>query len=158
MIRSVLAAFALAVMAGSLPANAQSIYKYVYPDGRVVYTDQTDPGARLDEEIEPPPPPSPAEVEARRAQRDALLRAAAQRASSLDQAWAEMREWTPKLAAAKEQLVAGREPRPEERQGTYQRKSRLDARYWARQKANEEAVWEAEARLKQAQAAINAVR
>ena len=158
MMRSVLAAFALAVMAGSPPAGAQTIYKYVRPDGSVVYTDQTVPGARLDDELAPPPPPSPADVEARRAQRDALLRAAAQRTSSLDQAWAEVKEWTPKLAAAKAQLEAGREPRPGERLGTFQDKSRMSDTYWARQKANEEAVWEAEARLKQAQAAINAAR
>ena len=78
---------------------------------------------------------------------------------SIDQASAALREWTLKLEQARAQLAAGREPRGGERTGTvYQGKSRMNTAYWARQKANQEAVWEAEARIKQAQAVINATR
>jgi hypothetical protein len=158
MIRSVLVAFAL-LMALLPSAGAQSIYKYVRPDGSVVYSDQAVPGARLDEELEPPPPPSPADLEAARALRNSIERAADQRTSSLDQAWAELKEWTIKLELARAQLVAGREPRAGERTGVvFQGKSRMNATYLARQKANEEAVWEAEAHIKRAQAVINATR
>jgi hypothetical protein len=158
MIRSVLAAFALLV-AFLPPAGAQSIYKYVRPDGSVVYSDRAVPGARLDEELEPPPPPSPADVEAARALRNSIESAANQRTTSLDQASAALREWTLKLEQARAQLAAGREPRGGERTGTvFQGKSRMNSSYWTRQKANQEAVWEAEAHIKRAQAVINANR
>jgi hypothetical protein len=38
------------------PAAAQMAYRYVFPDGRVVYSDQPVPGARGEHAIAPPPP------------------------------------------------------------------------------------------------------
>ena len=47
--------FALALAA---PAAAQTVYRYVTPDGRTVFSDQPVPGARLQGTVTPPAPPS----------------------------------------------------------------------------------------------------
>ena len=144
------------------PAGAQTIYKYLRPDGRVVYTDKPVPGAKLQEEIEPPPPADPANAARQEkdnaASRKDLGRAADRRASSLDQAWADLQLWTRKLEEARAELDAGREPREGERTGTFGRKARMNDAYWQRQKDNAAAVAEAEARVREAQDAVNALR
>jgi flagellar motility protein MotE (MotC chaperone) len=154
----------IAVASVVTPAAAQSIYKYVQPDGRVVYSDKPVPGARLEEELQRVPPPTPVEEpDAARARREANARAlnesAAQRTQTLDEATNDLRVWTARLAQAQAALEAGREPREGERTGTvYQGKSQLNDTYWARQRANEAAVAEAQAQIEDARKAINSVR
>jgi len=46
----------LVALALATPAAAQMAYRYVFPDGRVVYSDQPVPGAQLQSAIAPPPP------------------------------------------------------------------------------------------------------
>ncbi|MFY9314505.1 MAG: DUF4124 domain-containing protein [Burkholderiales bacterium] len=152
----------LAALTLPLPAGAQAIYKYVRPDGRVIYSDKPVPGAKLVEEFEPPPPPDPANAARQKKDTEAgsqgLGRAADQRAKSLDQAWADLKLWTRRLEEAKANLEAGREPHEGERLGTAGRKARMSDAYWQRQQGNEAAVAEAEARVKQAQDNVNALR
>jgi hypothetical protein len=147
----------------ALPAEAQSIFKYVRPDGSVVYSDKPVPGARLEEEMQRAPQPDPAAAAAARARQEqrakALNEAAAQRAKSIDQAENDLREWTRRLDEARLRLDAGREPLPGERTGVvFQGKSRLNEGYWARQDENEAAVAEAEARVAQARSTLQSLR
>jgi hypothetical protein len=162
LIRPLVVVAAIAGLGAWSPAQSQSIYKYVHPDGRVVYSDKPVPGARLEEELLPPPPPDPAAAEAARARggKDAaaLEKAADKRAQSLDEAWEDLRRWTARLERARADLEAGREPREGERLGTVSGRSRLSGAYWSRQQANQAAVREAEARVRRAQDAINALR
>ncbi len=161
--RPILAVIALlAAAACPAPAGAQSIYKYAYPDGRVIYSSKPVPGAKLLEEIELPPPPDPANAARQKkdnaASRSDLGQAADQRAKSLDQAWDDLKHWTRRLEEAKSSLEAGREPREGERTGTAGGKARMNDGYWRRQNENELAVEEAEARIQQAQDTINKLR
>jgi hypothetical protein len=152
----------LATAACATSAGAQAIYKYVRPDGRVIYSDKPVPGAKLEEEIEPPPPADPANAARQGKENEAsgkdFGRAADQRASSLDQAWEDLRLWTRRLEEARANLEAGREPREGERTGTVSGKARMNDAYWQRQKDDAAAVAEAEARVRQAQDAVNALR
>jgi hypothetical protein len=161
--RPALVVIALVAMAAcASPAGAQTIYKYLRADGRVIYSDKPVPGATLQEEFEPPPPPDPAAVA--RALKDneagtkALERAAALRARLLDQAWEELKLWSRRLEEARSNLEAGREPREGERTGTFGGRARMNDSYWKRQWENESALREAEARIRQAQDSINALR
>jgi alkylation response protein AidB-like acyl-CoA dehydrogenase len=162
--KPVLLAVAAALAAVALPpAGAQTIYKYVSPNGRVTYSQTPVPGARLVEELAPAPQVSPATLEANRARRaardKALNDAANRRIQSLDQASNELNVWSGRLRDAQVQLEAGREPLPGERTGVvFQGKSRLNEAYWARQATNEAAVAEAEAHVDHARATIQALR
>ena len=40
------------------PAAAQTVYRYVTPDGRTIFSDQPVPGAKLQGTVAPPAPPS----------------------------------------------------------------------------------------------------
>jgi len=147
--------FALALAAS---AAAQTVYRYVTPDGRTVFSDQPVPGAKLQGTVTPPVappsgpggaterpriPPAPADSQGdNRAQR---LRAATQEVDAATQA----------LAQAKAQLASGKEPLPGERTGTAGGGSRLNEAYWERQKANEQGVANAQSRLDAAVAARN---
>ncbi|MCX7893508.1 MAG: DUF4124 domain-containing protein [Burkholderiales bacterium] len=160
-IRLLPALLAAAAIASS--AAAQSIFKYVMPDGRVVYSDKPVAGGRLDETLERAQPPDPAAVaaaRARQAEREkALAEAAARRAQSLQEAEDDLRTWSRRLEEARARLEAGREPLPGERTGiVYQGRSRLNDDYWARQEANEAAVAEAEARVAQARSTLRSLR
>jgi len=145
------------------PASAQSIYKFVRPDGRVVYSDRPVPGARLEEELERAPQPDPAAAAAARARQEerakAVRESTAARSKSLEQANSDLREWSRRLDEARARLEAGREPLPGERTGVvFQGKSRLNEAYWARQDENEAAVAEAEARVAEARSTLQSLR
>jgi hypothetical protein len=142
-------------------ALAQKIGRYVFPDGRVVYSDQPVPGARLANEVAPPPPPgSPPPVSESREGRPAKSgeTPGAARSRTLAEADAEVRAATQALEQARARQQAGVEPLPGERTGTAKGGSRLNEAYEARQAANQQAVAAAEARLQRAVAARNAVR
>lgn len=141
-------------------ALAQRIGRYVFPDGRVVYSDRPVPGARLVDEVAPPPPPDtppPAASRESSEGRPAETPGAA-RLRTLAEADAEVRAATEALERARAQLESGIEPLPGERTGTAGGFSRLNEAYQQRQEANQKAVADAEVRLQQAVAARNAAR
>lgn len=147
----------LAALAGT--AFAQKAFRYVYPDGRVIYSDKPVPGARLEGEIAAPPPPTApgsAPTDGSAAPRQGAEDPARQR--RLAEADREMRAAEDALAQARLQLTAGLEPLPGERTGTASGGSRLNEAYDARQRQNEKAVADAQVRLDRAIAARNASR
>jgi hypothetical protein len=141
-------------------AYAQKIGRYVFPDGRVVYSDTPVPGARLANELAPPPPPSAAPPAPSREAKGARPGGdpGAARIQRLDEADAEVRAATEALERARAQLQSGIEPLPGERSGTAGGGSRLNEAYDQRQMANQKVVADAEERLQRAVAARNAAR
>lgn len=146
-------AFALIALAFGVAAtavDAQTMQRYLTPDGKTVYSDRPVPGARLVNEVAPPPPvdPKAAAAAQTRAKEDAERASAStsKRAASAP-AGQKQEDAAAAVARAKEQLEKGKEPLPGERTGTAGGGSRLNETYWARQRANEQAVKDAEARL-----------
>ena len=139
------------------PAAAQTVYRYVTPDGRTIFSDQPVPGAKLQGTVTPPAPPAgpTGPVEGRRVPPVTDAPAADNRAQRLRAATQEVEAATQALAQARTRLETGKEPLPGERTGTAGGGSRLNDDYWARQAANEQAVAQAQARLDAATAARN---
>ena len=138
----VLIAAALGLCLGAT-AHAQTLKKYVMPDGRVVYSDQPVPGGKLMGEIAPPPPVDPAarakaEETARRDREAAKSSGARIEERGAQQKTVEQLQAN--LDAAKRNLEQGVEPLPGERTGTAGGASRLNDDYWARQEANKKKV------------------
>jgi hypothetical protein len=150
MIRNIVIAFiALGFGAGALPAAGQTMQKYVTPDGKTVYSDRPIPGARLVDQIAPAPPVDPkaaAEAQARAKENAERANASATKRAESGNG-AQQGDAAAALARAKERLEKGKEPLPGERIGNAGGGSRLTDAYWARQRANEQAVKNAEARL-----------
>lgn len=143
-----LVAVLLVVAVGSV--GAQTIRKYVTPDGRTIYSDVPVPGAREVGEVAPPRQVDP--ESRRRAQESA--QSGAERAQELSQQRAESQEQRERIRAAERQLeeararlANGKEPLPSERIGTAGGASRLNEAYFERQRANQQAVEEAQKRL-----------
>jgi len=152
--RHVIVLVALAIGLAAAPVLAQTMQKYVTPDGKTVYSDHPIPGARLVGEVAPPPPVDPsaaAAAKARAKQEAEAANAAAARRSGANQGAQQQQSAAEELAKAKERLEKGKEPLPGERTGTAGGGSRLNEQYWARQRANEKAVKDAEARLRNQQ-------
>ena len=148
--------FAAVLLAAS--AAAQTVYRYVTPDGRTIFSDQPVPGAKLQGTVAPPAPPSgtPAPASGAAAAAPAPAdRPGEARQQRLREATQEVEAATQALAQARSQLEAGKEPLEGERTGTAGGGSRLNDSYWARQAANEQAVARAQARLDAATAARN---
>ncbi len=152
--------FVVLALAAANAVDAQKIGRYVFPDGRVVYSDQPVPGAKLVNELAPPPPASASPPPPPRESKAAAPGAdpGAERVRRLDQADQEVRAATEALERARAQLQAGVEPFPGERTGTATGGSRLNEAYDARQAANQRAVADAEERLQRAVAVRNAAR
>jgi hypothetical protein len=150
----------LAGLLAAAAAAAQDAYRYVTPEGRVIYSDMPVPGARLDGTIAPPTPvsPAPAAGFTPSPAQEALLRSADQRTRRLNELTVEIQNAERDLQAANARLDAGREPLEGERIGTYAGRSRLSDVYWARQDDNQLAVANAQARLNRAVQERNALR
>ena len=151
------------LVAGLLVAAAtaaQDAYRYVTPDGRVVYSDMPVPGARLDGAIAPPAPvsPAPAAGFTPSPAQEALLKSADARVRRLNELTVEIQNAERDLAAANAALQAGIEPREGERIGTFAGRARLNDAYWTRQDYNQYAVAEAQARLNRAVQERNGLR
>lgn len=154
---------AVVVLAGLLvaaTAAAQNAYRFVTPDGRVIYSDMPVPGARLDATITPPAPASaPAAGFTPSPSQEALLKSAEERVRRLNELTIEIQNLERDLQAANARLEAGREPLEGERTGiVYQGRSRLSDAYWARQDDNQRVVAEINARLNRAVQERNALR
>ena len=157
--RFALACFAALALAGSLPAGAQKpVYKYVYPDGRIVYSDEPVPGARLEAQVEAPPPPDLSNPPPAPPRPAAPAPESGKAAKTLDQAWDQLKLENQRLEQAKARLESGREPLEGERTGTARGGSRLNDAYWERQQANEAAVQKAEEQVRKAQDEVNRLR
>jgi hypothetical protein len=159
-------AFAVAVatalgVAATL-AHAQQVFKYVLPNGQIVYSDKPVPGGRLVDEIAPPPPTTAAPPTPRQEQlqdqRNALRERISDRDREFERAQASLQEARVRLETAERSLMTGKEPLPGERTGNVGGGSRLNESYWQRQAANEAQVAQARADVRQAETALNQLR
>lgn len=151
-----------ALLATAGLAHAQQAFKYVMPDGRIVYSDKPVPGGRLVDEIAPPPPasaaPPPPRQEQLREQRDALRERLSDRDREFQRAQGNLQEARARLEAAERNQMIGKEPLPGERTGNVGGGSRLNELYWQRQAANEAEVQKARAQVQQAEAELGQLR
>ncbi len=138
-------------------AMAESIYKSVMPDGRVMYGQQPQPGARTVEKstinvgdtgINPV---SKAEIES-------INRRAQERSRVLDETLKSVQTAETDLRVAEVDREAGIEPLPGERLGIVGRGTRLSEAYWRRQQILEERVDTARQLLKNARQGYNEAR
>lgn len=159
----------LFVLSGALladtPVLAQAVSKYVYPDGRVVYSDQPVPGARRAGTLELPPAPSAEQVEAARKRagdekriREELLRRLDARRKELDAAEQRVSGARKALTEAESALERGREPLPGEMVGVAGGGVRPSEAYANRQAELQRNVEKARKELDDALRAWNAVR
>jgi len=150
-----------------------TIYKVRMPDGTILFTDSPPAGAKVLEQREtlPPPPRPPAKaapatgVTTPRATdkgpstpQGSGSTAAASASQAIDAAMAEISDAERELAVARRKLEAGREPLPGERLGTAGGRSRLSPEYESRIADLEREVAAADARVKRAYEARNALR
>jgi len=154
-IRMVLVAAAVCLGLGSV-AQAQTLKKYITPDGKTVYSDTPVPGAKEVGEIKAPPKLDPSS----RSQAQGTAQKEAQEVKALDKRLEDraaqrsrVEAAEAKLEEAKRTLADGKEPLPGERIGTAGGASRLNDAYWQRQKANQQAVENAQRALDAARAA-----
>jgi len=153
--RTILVAAAVCLGLGGV-AQAQALKKYITPDGKTVYSDTPVPGAKEVGEVKPPPKVAPAD----RSQAEAAAQRDAKDAQALDKRLEQRSAQQNRVAAAeakleeaKRTLAEGKEPLPGERKGTAGGASRLTDEYWQRQKANQQAVENAQRALDAARAA-----
>lgn len=139
-----------------------TIYKVRMPDGTILFTDSPPAGAKILEERQPlpPAPPRPPSKAPPAADRAAPTPppSGSTATQSIDAAMAEISEAERELAAARRKLETGREPLPGERLGTATGRSRLSPAYESRIAGLERDVAAAEARVKRAYDARNALR
>jgi hypothetical protein len=142
-----------------------TIYKVRMPDGTILFTDSPPAGAKILEERQPLPPPAttaPRAAPPRAADKAVSAPgsgpATTQGAQGIDAAMAEISEAEREFASAKRRLETGREPLPGERLGTVSGRSRLSPEYENRIANLEREVAAAEARVKRAYEARNALR
>ena len=137
-------ATALAALVWAMSSWAQTIYKSIMPDGRVIYGAQPAPGAKRVETmkqtettgVQPVAPQDQKalqQLEVQRGQREAHQ-------DEIQQAEKALRD-------AEAAQAVGKEPLPGERIGTAGGASRLTDEYWERQKTLDAAVAEARKRL-----------
>lgn len=142
------ASFALVLLGSAAGASAQVVYKSTMPDGRVVYSEKPDPGARRVDRIEPPPAKTGTTLitpeEVARAENLARERATATAAKQGD-----LDDARKQLQQAQAARDAGKEPLPGERSGTAGGASRLTEAYHTRQKALEDALTAARKRVEE---------
>ena len=133
---------AVIMLLATAGVSAQGVYKSTMPDGKVVYSEKPAPGATRVDKLEPPPaktgvtsvtPEEKARADKQSKERAANASAAAQNEVRGD----ELRKQVQQAEAAR---AAGKEPLPNERQGTVGGGSRLTEAYFTRQKSLEDAV------------------
>ena len=145
-----------------------TIYKVRMPDGTILFTDSPPAGAKVLEQRETLPAaaaptghgatPPRATEKGSSASQESGSAAAADRSQCIDAAMTEIRDAERELAVARRKLEAGREPLPGERLGTAGGRSRLSPEYESRIADLEREVAAADARVKRAYEARNALR
>jgi hypothetical protein len=141
-----LAALLFAFCAAS--AGAQTIYKSIMPDGKIVYGEKPVSGAKKVETIEAPP--AKTGVTAATPQEQARAAELRQRQAARTEPAAQAEDAQLALKNAEAAREAGREPLPDERQGLAGGGSRLTEAYFARQKILDAAVEAARQRAEEA--------
>ena len=126
------------------------IYKSVMPDGRVVYSEQPQPGARTVEKSVVNVNDTGVKPISREAVEGASQRAL-KRSQALDEASRSVQTAEVELRATESEREAGREPLPGERLGIVGSGTRLTEEYFQRQQMLEERVDNARKRLENAQ-------
>jgi Domain of unknown function (DUF4124) len=129
-------------------AGAQTIYKSIMPDGKIVYGEKPVPGAKKVETIEAPP--AKTGVTAATPQEQARAAELRQRQATRTEPAAQAEDAQLALKNAEAAREAGREPLPDERQGLAGGGSRLTEAYFARQKILDAAVEAARQRAEEA--------
>lgn len=159
------------VVPAPLGKSADTIYRQVLPDGRIVYSDKVVKGGKIDHTIKVEPsikgnlwtteagqkPVIAPQVERTPVNKTASL-PAADKKKLLDEATSNVIRAEMFVEDAKKRQAAGTEPLPGERTGTVSGNSRLNEEYDARQKLLAKDVAYAEAALKKAIADQNALR
>jgi predicted nucleic acid-binding Zn-ribbon protein len=133
-------------------AYAQAMYKSTMPDGRVVYGEKPETGAKRVDKVEAPPPQTGTTV-LTPAEKQTIDQRIQKRVATDEAQKRELENAHAQLKKAQAALEAGKEPLPGERQGTAGGFSRLTDEYWARQKNLEAAVAAARKRVEQAEQA-----
>ncbi len=153
----------LLVIAASLaaPVYAQTIYKSVQPDGRVIYSDRPVAGAKV-ERVDPAQStlsivPNP-RVRVEQASSAALDQRLLERQIALDRADAEVKAATIALESAQARLQAGEAPLPGEVTGNVGGTARLNDIYQGRVAALQQQLQAAQQRLDAAYVARNSAR
>jgi hypothetical protein len=155
--------FLAAVLTATGVVHAQAVYKYRTPDGRIVYSSEAVPGAKLLGTVREPLPQQPVDAKRQeriKRERDAVNQSSSQRLNALSAADAEIKAASAALAEARAKQAAGVEPLEGERIGTVRGGGEGRPRdiYLDRQKHLQDAVDEAQRRLDQAYEARNAAR
>ena len=145
-------------------AFAQMAYKSTMPDGRVIYGDKPEPGARKVEQISVAAPRTSPDApagesrgeeggsrdQARTKQQEEAARA---RSAEREQRQQRVREAEKALKLAEDAKRSGEEPLPGERIGTAGGGSRLTEQYFERQKQLDQRVEDAQRELNEARGA-----
>ncbi len=134
-----------------------TIYKSVMPDGRVVYSEQPQSGARTTEKSMVNINDTGMKPISREAVEGASQRAL-QRSRALDEASESVRTAETELRAAEREREAGREPLPGERLGIAGSGTRLLEEYFQRQQMLEDRVDNARKQLESAQQKFSNIR
>ena len=143
-------------------AHAQPVYKYQMPDGRIVYTSDKLPNAKLLGTVREPLPPQPVDAARQsrlQSEKAAVTQSSNQRLAALAAADAEVSAALQALTDARARQTAGAEPQEGERVGTVRSGlGRARDAYLERQNELQEAVDAAQKRLDRAYEARNAAR
>jgi hypothetical protein len=143
-------------MLACIGVQAQTVYKYQMPDGRILYSTEVQPQGKLLETIKPAP--APASGNARPPPTSDGGRSA-QRVADLEAADAEVKEASRALAEARKRQEAGIEPEEGERVGTVRAgRGRAREEYLERQRELQDAVDAAQKRLDAAYKRLNELR
>ena len=114
------------------PVAAQTMYKSIMPDGRVVYGDRPEPNAVNVESSKPDTAKTGVQLNPPGAERTVQKMEAARASSEAKDN--QMRDAEEAVRKAEAAIASGKEPLPGERIGTAGGKSRLNDAYWERQK------------------------
>ena len=139
-------------------AHAQAIYKYRMPDGRIVYTSENLPNAKLLGTVREPPAAQPIDEKRQaemRREKDTATQALARRSEAIASADAQVAVATRALEAAKARRAAGAEMEEGDRVGG---RAGTRAAYAERQADLQAAVDAAQRQLDRAYEARNAAR
>lgn len=134
-----------------------TIYKSVMPDGRVIYSEQPQPGARTNEKSMVNVNDTGMKPVSREAVEGASQRGL-KRSQALDEASRAVQAAETELRMAETEREAGREPLPGERLGIVGPGTRLTEEYFQRQQMLEDRVDNARKRLESAQQGFANIR
>ena len=150
--KPLLHAVVLLALALSATSSAQTIFKSIMPDGRVIYGEKPVPGAKKVEQFVPQTGNTGVKTISPQDQQRQSQDAAARVKRNEDRR-AQIQEAQKALKDAEAAQLAGKEPLPGERIGTAGGASRLEESYFARQQSLEAAVVAARKRLDELAAA-----